>query len=115
MSTLADYVRRKFGSPTTVARNREDTSITTAASLFARGDPQRVQLLIANLGTSRIYVDSDEGVSSSLGIPIDPGGSAIVTADEDGEDVGRGWFAVATVGTQTVFVKEVLLTGTDGR
>lgn len=109
MGTLAEYVAGKFGGHTTVRRNPGDTSITTSASEVAKNNPQRIQLVIVNLGSSRIFVDSHEGVSSTQGVPLDPGGSMVLIAEEDGEDVGRDWWAVASTGTQTVFVKETVL------
>jgi len=114
MGTLAEFVFLKFGGHTTVRRNPGSTSITTTASKIFKNNPQRVQLVIVNLGSSRIFIDSAESVSSTLGIPIDPGGSIVVSADEDGEDVGRDWWGVAVSGTQTIFAKEVVLLEAEG-
>lgn len=108
MGLLNDLVRRLFGASTEVRRNREDTTITTTASLIARQNPNRTQLVIANLGTSRIFVDSVETVSSSAGIPLDPGASMVADAKDDAEEVGASWWAVAATGTQTILVKETV-------
>lgn len=106
---LAQFVDRRFGRPTRPRYNPRDTSVgATTAALVAANNPNRVQLVIVNRGTSRIFVHTERTVSSTIGIPVEPDAVMIKTPEEDGEEVGYDHFALAATGTQTVFVVETL-------
>lgn len=84
-------------------------TVTTTAAKLVNNNPDRVELVIINLGTDVIAFDLSKTVTMSAGIRIAPGQSAILVAEEDGEMSGYEWWAVANTGTQQLYTLEVLV------
>lgn len=89
MGALASYVEKVFGVKTRV----EPCLITqaTAAALLAfRNNPDRLMVVISNLGANAIYVGFDNsGLTTATGVHVDPNGGYIsLIASEDGEILG---------------------------
>lgn len=96
----------KFGRPTRTIESNPTTDAT--GGRLVKGDPDRVELTIVNLGTQTVFLSIRATVSTINGILIPPNGGMTVLVDEDGEMVAYEWFAVSSSGTQQLFVQEVL-------
>ena len=85
----------------------DDIDTTTKQLLPA--DPDRVGILIINLGTGIVYVSWLEGVSATNGIRLGPsGGNVSLSAPEDASLVTRAWFAMASADNQAFFIAETV-------
>lgn len=88
------------------ALTSEDETITvgTSAGEVAPNDPERVLLLLVNLGTTSIFIAPTTEVSSSRGITLQAdGGALILKAGEDGDLVSRELHGIANAANQSLY------------
>ncbi len=98
--------RRRFGGD--VVARQASALVGTSAGEALGGDPERVQVLFVNLSANDIYLGFNSQVSATNGIWLGPnGGSALLTADEDGPMPTYAWWAVATVAASTLHIVEL--------
>lgn len=86
---------------------QEDEAVVTVSAAVteaAAPDPERVLLVLVNLGTVPIFVAPVNTVSSTRGIALSANGGAVtINADDDSTMVSRGWFAISTQAGQTLY------------
>lgn len=113
MGLLYDLIKSHFGIGSRPVFNRVATTINTTATRFLANDPDRVGVIISNVGTSTIYIGLSNSVSTTSGIPLFSGGSITLKWENDFESVTHERWAVASGAASTVYVEEVI--GTRGR
>lgn len=103
----AQVAEAKFGDDTHPAITLP--TVTTAAAKLATNNPDRVQLVIQNIGTDVIAIDLSRVVTMASGLRIGPGQYCIMSADEDGEATGYEWWAISNSGTQQIYMLETVV------
>ena len=106
-SVAARFSISRFGGPTT---SRTSTvSVLTTVTRIAGNNPRRVSITIYNRGVNNVDIDYVSSVTSGTGIPLTgSSGVAQATIEDDGEAVINEVYGVATTGTSSVFVVEVI-------
>ena len=105
MGALAEYTKRKFGVQTRSYFNPETDSCLVAATVLLRNNPDALAWLLINLGATDLYIAWDRDVGSGHGVKVAAnGGSASLSADEDGELVGYELFGASLVAPNDVFI-----------
>jgi hypothetical protein len=106
-TTAGRFSITRFGGPTT---SRTSTvSVLTTVTRIAGNNPRRVSITIYNRGVNNVDVDYVSSVTSGAGIPLTgASGVASSTIEDDGEAVINEIYGIATTGTSSVFVVEVL-------
>jgi len=100
MGRLADYIQREFGFDLVAEFPPKVVSIGSTPTELVKGNPDRVMLLIQNIGAEDAYIHFDQRVSTSLGLLVPKnGGGWVFLGREDGEIVGYPWYAIT--GTST--------------
>jgi len=105
---LARYVEKRFGMKTrSVPNPLGAVDVGTTVTEIMHGNPDRLSIIVVNLGANDVYVAFDREVSPTRGILlVHTGGSLSLTADEDMELVGYPIYGVTATGTSRVFVLE---------
>ncbi len=99
MGALSDYMQKRWGVRTRSVKNPLTGTVIAGITQVLRNNPDRFMVLIINLDDEVNYLAQDSAPSSSNGIRLDAnGGSAVLTADEDGELVGYDWWIQSTGG-----------------
>lgn len=79
----------------------------TAAGVLLQGNPDRVGLVMVNLGTNDVFVSLNSGVSTSNGIRIAAsGGNITMDVRDDFTIPSRTWYAIANGGTSAMYILE---------
>lgn len=96
-----EYVEKLLGGP--VNEVEATPTVTSAASVIAKGNGDRVGLIFVNLGTGTLQVAPNSGVGAGLGIPLAPSGGTIsMVLIEDFTLMSREWYAIKTAGADSV-------------
>jgi len=105
---LARYVEKKFGVKTRGVPNPNGAiDVTTSVTEIVKGNPDRLMIIVINLGANDIWVGFDREIATNRGILLTAnGGFLTLTADEDMELVGYPIYGVAATGTNRVYVHE---------
>lgn len=105
-------IERELGAGTRTVVNPVTNTVTTSPTQLARNNPNRIFLLITNLGSVDIYVGFDMQVSSSRGIRVPNSGGVFSLAwQEDYELTFSPVYAISSSGSVTVYVVELEVTG----
>lgn len=106
---LADLLRDQFGVKTRPRVNPVVSQVETVATKLADNNPNRLALIVINLGTTAMYIGLDSEVSAEKGIYVGAnGGSLALIWNEDFDMVAWEWFAVAITSANKVYVIEVV-------
>jgi len=105
---LARYVEKKFGVKTRGVPNPLGAiDVTTTVTQIVHGNPDRLSIIVVNLGANDVYVAFDREVSTTRGILLTAnGGFLSMNVDEDMELVGYPIYGVTAAGTSRVYVHE---------
>jgi len=112
--SLAKLLEERFKVRTRAVRNpKAVTAASTTAQLILNNNPDRLGLVIMNLGAQVCYVDLDNEVSgvdgSEIGIRLDAnGGSWGCVWDEDFDMTAWAWWIISVTGTPRVFCLEIV-------
>lgn len=88
------YAVREFGG--LVTETDLSVSVGTSITRLVENDPDRVMLILVNLGSVPIYLQPGNTPSSSNGISLGQnGGNLIVNARDDGTLPTREWYGVS--------------------
>jgi hypothetical protein len=105
--SLAQLLRSTFGTITQTRQNPGPTVTGATAIVAVPLNPNRVSLVICNLGTNYVYVSPQEDVSATKGIALPPGGSSISFRwDVDMMMLAGRMFAISPAGASQLFVME---------
>jgi len=109
MRTLHDLLLEQFKVRTRLREYPNNvTSVGTQAVLIARNNPNRLGFVVSNLhDTNKLYIGFNHEVSTTRGLPIDPGGTATWVWDEDFDCVGWGFWAIATGVNTPIYCYEI--------
>lgn len=102
-----NYLRKKFGGN---FREQESTPVIgVAAAQVVGNNPDRLALLIMDLGASTLFAGLLPTVNANAGIQIAPnGGSMSLIVDEDFTFTTRQFFAVSPGGNTQLYVLELI-------
>jgi hypothetical protein len=106
-TTAGLFAIARFGGPTT---SRTSTvSVATTVTRIAGNNPRRVSITVYNRGVNNVDVDYVATVASGGGIPL-TGASGVLqsTIEDDGEAVINEMYGIATTGSSSVFIVEVI-------
>lgn len=107
------YAELEFGGP--VSETDNTVSVATTATKIVGNNPDRVMLLLVNLGGTPVNVVPDNDPSSSKGITISQnGGSMVSIVRDDGTLPTREWYGIATSAAANVYVLELSRFGITG-
>lgn len=108
MGALSEFVKKQFGVNTVTHINPITDTVQTTATKILNNNPDRLAVVIINLGSNPVYVSVKPDVSTSKGIRLATnGGGLILNAKDDLELVGYEFWAIADGGSSTIFVMEV--------
>lgn len=99
------FIEGEFGGPTT----EKETTLATSATFKSScaNDPDRVGLVIINLGIQAVYLGLDATVSATKGIFLAAsGGSVSMNVRDDFTLSTREWFVISPSGASSIYVLE---------
>lgn len=113
-----EYLAEKFGGVFTELESSPSSAIVAAS--VVGNNPDRLGLLIENLGANTVFLSLAPNPSSTKGMALAPnGGSVSLTVDEDFTLVTRQFFAASPGGASQLYVSEMVrditLQGTGGK
>jgi len=101
---LSRYVEKKLGMKTRAYPIDDPVSCLTTVTSILPNNPDRLAVLLVNLGATAMYVAWDREVGADHGVYVAPeGGSFALIADEDGELVGYELFGIAITNANDIF------------
>lgn len=99
------WTENQFGGPT--RENETNPNIQTTATIVVKNNPDRVGLIIVNLGANDVYIALNNGVSSTNGIKLPAsGGNVTMTVRDDFTLPAREWDGIGNGGASLVYVLE---------
>ena len=108
VTPLSRFGMGEIGKPT--YPHMYSGSVGTTSIVGIRSNPNRVSLIMSNLSGSTLYFGFSPGVSSSFGHILDANGGVFeMSAREIGEAVSTDIYTVASSGTVTLTVTEIIL------
>jgi len=108
VGALADYVTKKFGRPTRNVENPMTSTVGTTPTQVLQNNPDRFGCSFTNLSPNDGFVGWFSDVSATKGVRVAANGGWVhLIADEDGEKVGREFFAINLVAAGTWFIEEI--------
>lgn len=100
------FIEGEFGGPTEEQSVEKSVGTSTAVRVV-ENDPERLALVLINLGSNTIYVMFDDLVSTTRGLILQPsGGFMSVNVRSDQTLPTREWYALASGGTSDIFAIE---------
>jgi len=100
-----DLIERELKARITEEVNPVTSTVGTSVTQILREDPNRIAVVIINLGTNSLYIGFDREVSSSRGILLSAnGGSYTAFWKEDFTLCARAMYAIAPAGAVNVYV-----------
>lgn len=94
--SLHDLLQEQLGVKTTSRENPMVEEVLTTITQIVPGNPQRLALVIINLGTSSVYVSMNNNPSAANGIYLGAnGGYMSLNWKDDFELVSRTWYGIA--------------------
>lgn len=108
--TLKDLLEQQFKVKTRTVINPvlSDGTLTGNVDKILSNNPNRLAVLIINLGSNSCYIGFDRDVSSTKGILVSQlGGSASLLWNEDFELTGYEMYAKGTL-ADTLYVVEIV-------
>lgn len=101
------YLQQRFGG---FFRESESVPVSAAvAASVVNGHPDRLGLLVVNLGVNTVTLGLDGTISANKGFEIAPGGGGVsFDVDEDFTLVTRQFFAVSPAGNSQLYVLEMI-------
>lgn len=102
-----EYLRQKFGG--VFAELESAPSMAVATSSAVGNNPDRLGLLIMNLGSSSVTLGLKQPLVNGAGVIIAANGGAMsLNVDEDFTLVTREWFGNVSAGTSALYVLEIV-------
>lgn len=108
MGLLYKLVKGIFGIGSYVRTNPVTQTVALTATRIAKNNPDRVGIIVSNVGSNTIYLGTGSDVSSTNGIPLFSGGSISMKYDQDFESLGEEIWGIASVAASTVYVRELV-------
>ena len=106
MGALADYIEKRWGAKSHSIENPLVDTVGVGVTRIANNNPDRFELVVVNYDAVLMRLAPTIEVSATRGIPLDPaGGFAVITATDDGEQVGYEWY-IYSAGGGTIYVLE---------
>lgn len=106
------YTEQLLGGPTT--EQESNPTVGAAVSQLVAQNPDRVGLLVMNVGTQILYIKTAYDVSSTNGLELSPGGGSVsFNVRDDFTLPAREFAAISPSGNTNVYVlEEIALTPT---
>lgn len=99
------WTENQFGGPT--RENETNPLIGTTATRVIGNNPDRVGLIIVNLGANDVYIALNNSVSTTNGIKLPAaGGNVTMTVRDDFTLPAREWDGIGNGGTSLLYVLE---------
>jgi hypothetical protein len=105
MGALHELIRKELEIDTEA--HEQTVAVPDYAVKILNNNPDRIMLMIMNIGGSSCYIGLTSEVKVGSGLLIDASGGAVIfNYKEDGELVGREFWAISELGT-TLYIMEV--------
>ena len=109
MGLNSEYSRSVFGRETRFNPRPLTTAVAVTATHLWRASPDRVALVIQNIGAQNMYVGTSPTVSATNGLLLGAGGGVMsLSAEQDGETPTREWWGLAAAVGTTIYSAEVV-------
>lgn len=110
--TLQELLIGQFGVSAT---DINETTVTVGATptQLLQNNPNRIGVLISNLGSNTIYIGFNSAVSQTTGAAVGGSNSYGAKWRDDFNTVGYARYAVSPGGSSTVYVAEIVMTGNE--
>lgn len=108
----SQFSKMRFGRATRPVERVEsvDTSVEEILTL----NPDRISWLLVNRGTNNVAWSTRRDLTFANGVLLaSGGGTAQMTAEDDGESVAYPIFIISTVGASDIRILEVIAYGAD--
>jgi len=100
-----DLIERELKARITEEVNPVTPTVGTSVTQILREDPNRIAVVIINLGANSMYIGFDREISSTRGILLSAnGGSYTAFWKEDFTLCARAMYAIAPAGSVSVYV-----------
>jgi hypothetical protein len=107
--TLRDMIQELFAVQTAAKDSVVNVLTTSPPTLVADNNPNRLSLIVSNVGSNLVYMKFDNDVTAPDGILLVPNGGFISFLwDEDFDVVGWGMYGIADGGASQVNVLEII-------
>lgn len=106
---LHELIESQFGVKTSYEINPlTDSALVTATKVLAI-NPNRLALVFMNMGANTVYLSPSNTVAVGNGIMIQPGGGGVSFVwNEDFNNVGLDWYAIADGLASAIHVQEIV-------
>lgn len=105
--TLHEILESLYGVKTIAKVNSVVDDVDSTVKKILNNNPNRVSVIIFNLGASPIYVSPFNDVSSTKGMYVAPlGGSIVIQWDTDFTLVSNEFYAISALDNQSVMILE---------
>jgi len=105
--TLAEMLDNLFGVKSTHRINVEADEINSTVTQILKANPNRLSVLVINLGAQAVFLTPDNSPSSTRGIYLAPnGGSMILMFDKDFQLPASEWWGICSVDNNDVLIME---------
>lgn len=109
---IHDLIAREYGIRTIFRENVISFPSSPTAMRILGYDPNRIAVVLVNLGTSNIFVHVRPDVSATNGIFVaSSGGSVSLVYRDDFILVSNEWYGFNQTGETSLYVVEILIRG----
>ena len=99
------WTEGQLGGPT--RENESNPTCQNAPTKLVNNNPDRVGLIMINLGANDVYIALNNGVSTTNGIKLPAnGGNVTMTVRDDFTLPGREWDGITNAATSAMYVLE---------
>lgn len=107
--TLYEAIQTIMPVKTTLKISKIDVSESLPPTILAQNNPNRLELILSNVGDYNVYINSKITYDVAEGLLLTPnGGFTALMWNEDFDIVGYSWYGLAETGAGIVVVYEVL-------
>lgn len=110
ITNVREFLDKLYGVATSSRSSADPSTIGVTAGRILKQDSRRLAATVVNLSPNTIYLAPIGVPSATNGIRLEAnGGTANISAAEDGEAVAWEWLGVATGALSNYFVLETLI------
>lgn len=107
--SLQQLLQAHFGIKSSWNQNPKVTQVETSITQIVSYNPNRLGLLLTNLGANTVWVAPDNSVSTTKGVRLVPaGGTLTLKWDTDFELVASEWYGIASGAASEFYALEVV-------
>ena len=108
-NTLRQLIQSTYGVKTRTAETETAVAVAITATRILQANPNRLGLMIVNVGAANISISTRKDVTLTTGVYIQSGGGNISYKwNEDFEHMANEFWAIGDGGVSSVHIVEIL-------